>query len=103
MHAPWHLLLDPPECLPHAIAPGDPLHEKLPTAVAFANEGKAREAEDLRLAASALSVRLLSSRNSIRRVLAGGSDSENSANRSRNAVPESSGIGLILNADDKIA
>jgi hypothetical protein len=55
MHAPSHLLLDPPECRPHAISPGDPLHEKLPTAVAFANEGKTQEAEGLRLAASALS------------------------------------------------
>ncbi len=55
MHSPSRLLLDLPERRPHAIAPCDPLHEELPTAVAFTDEGKAEEVEGLRLAEPTLS------------------------------------------------
>src|SRR2546429_4693494 len=55
MHSPSQLLLDLPERRPHAIAPCDPFHEELPTAVAFTDEGKAEEVEGLRLAEPALS------------------------------------------------
>jgi hypothetical protein len=50
MHSPSQLLLDLPERRLHAIAPCDPLHEELPTAIAFADEGEAEEVEGLRLA-----------------------------------------------------
>jgi hypothetical protein len=43
MHSPSQFLLDLPERRPHAIAPCDPLHEELPTAVAFADEGEGVE------------------------------------------------------------
>src|SRR5262249_13879276 len=55
MHSPSQFLLDLPELGPHAIAPCGPLHEELPTAVAFADEGEAKEVEGLRLAEPALS------------------------------------------------
>src|SRR4029077_2305697 len=84
MLSPSQLLLDLPERRPHAIAPCDPLHEELPTAVAFTDEGKAEEVEGLRLAEPTLRRRSAAKRpNSIRRVLSGLSDSENSSNRLR--------------------
>ena len=49
MHPPSQLVLDLPERCPHAIALCYPLHEELPTAVAFTDEGKAEEVEGFRL------------------------------------------------------
>src|SRR3984893_4866292 len=49
MHPPSQLVLDLPKRCPHAIAPRYPLHEELPTAVAFTDEGKAEEVEGFRL------------------------------------------------------
>src|SRR5260370_40373745 len=43
MHPPSQLVLDLPERCPHAIAPCYPLHEELPTAVAFTDEVKPRK------------------------------------------------------------
>jgi len=55
VHSPSQLLFDLPKGRLHAIAPCDPLHEELPTTVAFADEGKAEEVEGLRLAEPTLS------------------------------------------------
>jgi hypothetical protein len=55
MHPPSQLVLDLPERCPHAIAPCYPLHEELPTAVAFTDEGKAEEVEGFRLSVPTLS------------------------------------------------
>src|SRR5438876_3915644 len=55
VHPPSQLLLDLPKRCLHAIAPCDPLHEELPTAVAFTDEGEAEEVEGLRLSEPALS------------------------------------------------
>ena len=55
MHSPSQFLLDLPERRPHAITPCDPLHEELPTAVAFADEGEAEEVEGLRFSEPTLS------------------------------------------------
>jgi len=55
MHPPSQLVLDLPKRCPHAIAPRYPLHEELPTAVAFTDEGKAEEVEGCRLSEPTLS------------------------------------------------
>jgi hypothetical protein len=55
MHPLLQFLLDFPERCPHAIAPCDPLHEELPTAIAFTDEGKAEKVEGLRLSEPTLS------------------------------------------------
>src|ERR1700730_17239693 len=55
MHPPSQLVLDLPKRCPHAIAPRYPLHEELPTAVAFTDEGKAEEVEGFRLSEPTLS------------------------------------------------
>ena len=55
MHPPSQLVLDLPERCPHAVAPCYPLHEELPTAVAFTDEGKAEEVEGFRLSEPTLS------------------------------------------------
>jgi hypothetical protein len=61
MHPPSQLILDLPERCPHAIAPCYPLHEELPTAVAFTDEGKAEEVEGFRLSEPTLSASMRSS------------------------------------------
>src|SRR6516225_4339995 len=48
VHAPPQFLLDLPERCPHAIAPCCSFDKELPTAVAFADEGKPKKVEGLR-------------------------------------------------------
>src|SRR5262249_10384747 len=103
MHPPSQLLLDLPERCPHAIAPCDPLHEELPTVVAFADEGKAEEIEGLRLSEPALSASI--------RCEAAELDQAGLVRIKRqrelleplaHVVPESLGVRLVLKAHDEV-
>src|SRR5215510_13792583 len=103
MHSPSQLLLDLLERRPHAIMPCDPLHEELPTAVAFADEGKAKEIEGLRLAEPTLSASFRCEAAELDQAgLVQIEGQREHLEPFAHVVPELPGVSLVLKADDEV-
>src|SRR3984893_9406852 len=103
MRPPLQLILDLPERCPHAIAPCYPLHEELPTAVAFTDEGKAEEVEGFRLSVPTLSASICRKATELYQA------SLVRIERQRelfeplaHVVPEPPGVSLALKAHDEV-
>src|SRR5262249_59240176 len=94
-------LLDPPERCPHAIAPGCSFDKELPTAIAFTDEGKAKEVEGLRFSEPAMSSSFC--RKAAELEQAGFVRVERQRELLEplaHIVPEAPGVNLVLQPDD---
>ena len=100
---PSQLILDLPERCPHAIAPCYPLHEELPTAIAFTDEGKTEEVDGFRLSEPTLSASICRKATELDQAsLVRIERQRELLEPLAHVVPEPPGVSLVLKAHDEI-
>ena len=103
VHAPPQFLLDLPERCPHAIAPCCSFDKELPTAVAFADEGKPKKVEGLRFSEPAPSSSFCRKAAELDQAgLVRIERQREPLEPLAHIVPEAPGICLVLEADDNV-
>ena len=103
VHAPSQFLLDPSERCPYAIAPCCSFDKELPTAVAFADEGKPKKVEGLRFSEPAPSSSFCRKAAELDQAgLVRIERQREPLEPLAHIVPEAPGIRLVLEADDNV-